>query len=150
MRLEFDISLEARERLWAIKELQGKADLSAGDFARDLLEAELKRLFPGTPDFDEQGRLTNPEGYRGRKAEAGSRKQELIDLIKRYHGELAQAEYTAEVKDPIRMDIMDALWKAENILTGEEALRKYDTRVKDNPAKYRRDGIAKPEAEGKA
>ena len=146
MRLEFDISLDARERLWAIKEVQGKADLSAGDFARDLLEAELKRLFPGKPEFDEQGNLSNPEGYRG-----GNRKQALIDALRKYHASLAEAEYTAEVKDPIRLDIMDALWKAENLLTGEEALRKYDTRVKDNPGRYHRDGIAKPErTEGKA
>lgn len=81
----------------------------------------------------------------------GDKKQALINLLREYRLELAQAEYTAEVKDPIRLDIMDALWKAENLLTGEEALRKYDTRVKDNPARYHRDGIAKPEqAEGKA
>ncbi len=74
-----------------------------------------------------------------------NRKQELISLLREYRLALAQEEYTAEVKDPIRQDIMDALWKAENLLTGEEALRKYDTRVKDNPAKYHRDGI---QAEG--
>lgn len=74
-----------------------------------------------------------------------NRKQELITLLREYRLELAQAEYTAEVKDPIRQDIMDALWNAENLLTGEDALRKYDTRVKDNPARYHRDGI---QAEG--
>ena len=78
------------------------------------------------------------------------KKQELIKLLREYRLELAEAEYTAEVKDPIRMDIMDALWNAENLLTGEEALRKYDTRVKDNPGRYHREGIAKPEqTEGK-
>ena len=75
-----------------------------------------------------------------------NRKQELITLLREYRLELAQAEYTAEVKDPIRQDIMDALWNAENLLTGEDALRKYDTRVKDNPVRYHRDGI-KPEGE---
>ena len=75
-----------------------------------------------------------------------NRKQELITLLREYRLELAQAEYTAEVKDPIRQDIMDALWNAENLLTGEDALRKYDTRVKDNPARYHRDGI-QPEGE---
>lgn len=118
MRLEFDISFDARERLWAVKEAQGKADLTAGDFARELLEAELKRLFPGKPDFDEQGHLANPEGYKG------SRKDALLSLLRKYSGELAQAEYTADVKDPIRMEIMDALRNAEMLLTGEEALRK--------------------------
>lgn len=86
--------------------------------------------------------------YRGEteaRTETESRKEALIGLLRGYQRELAQAEYTAEVKDPIRMDIMDALWKAENLLTGEEALRKYDTRVKDNPARYHRDGIVKPE-----
>ena len=144
MRLEFDISLEARERLWAVKEIQGKDNLSAGEFARDLLEAELRRLFPGNPELDEQGRIMNPEVYTGNR-----KKEALIKLLREYRLELAQAEYTAEVKDPIRMDIMDDLWKAENALTGEEALRKYDTRVKDNPARYHRDGIANPEGEGK-
>jgi len=65
MRLEFDISLEARERLWAVKELQGKSNLSAVDFARELLEKELRRLFPGIPELDDQGRLINPEVYTG-------------------------------------------------------------------------------------
>ena len=126
MKLEFDLSFDARERLWAIKSLQDKDNRTAGEFARDLLEAELWRLFPGKPDFDEQGNLTNPEAYRGRKPEgSGDRKQALIDLLRSYQRELAQAEYTADVKDPIRLDIMDALWKAENLLTGEEALRKY-------------------------
>ena len=59
------------------------------------------------------------------RTETESRKEALISLLRAYRGELAQAEYTAEVKDPLRMDIMDSLWKAENLLTGEEALRKH-------------------------
>lgn len=54
-----------------------------------------------------------------------TRKQELISLLREYRLALAQEEYTAEEKDPLRMDIMDALWKAENLLTGEEALRRH-------------------------
>lgn len=53
-----------------------------------------------------------------------SKKQELIALLRDYQRELAQAEYTAKEKDPLRMEIMNALWKAENLLTGEDALRK--------------------------
>lgn len=53
-----------------------------------------------------------------------NKKQELITLLREYRLELAQAEYTAEEKDPLRMEIMDALWNAENLLTGEDALRK--------------------------
>ena len=54
-----------------------------------------------------------------------NKKQELITLLREYRLELAQAEYTAEAegKDPLRVEIMDALWKAENLLTGEDAIR---------------------------
>lgn len=121
MRIEFDLPFEARERLWAVKAAQHKDSLTAGEFAQELLEKELRRLFPAKPEFDEQGNLSNPEGYRG----GGDDKQALIDLLRKYSRGLAQAEYTAEVKDPLRMEIMDALWKAENLLTGEDALRKY-------------------------
>lgn len=73
-------------------------------------------------------RELNQLPYRGEteaRTETGSRKEALIGLLRGYQRELAQAEYTAEVKDPLRMEIMDSLWKAENLLTGEEALRKH-------------------------
>ena len=53
------------ERLFAIKELQGEKDLTGNEFARTLLEKELYRLFPDTPSFDDDGRVTNAERYRG-------------------------------------------------------------------------------------
>lgn len=53
------------DRLFAIKELQGEKDLTGNEFARALLENELHRLFPDTPLFDDDGRVTNAERYRG-------------------------------------------------------------------------------------
>lgn len=71
--------------------------------------------------------------------ETGSRKERLLALMSEYEQELAEAEYTAEVKDPERMDIIDALWKARNLITGEEALKRYRKETEgENPA-YMRD-----------
>lgn len=53
------------------------------------------------------------------------KKQELIRLLKEYQQDLAQMEFTAEEKDPLTMDIIHDLWRAENALTGEDDLRKY-------------------------
>jgi len=53
-----------------------------------------------------------------------SKKQELITLLSEYRLELAQAEYTAEKKDPLRMEIMEALGKAEKLLREEDFIRK--------------------------
>ena len=53
------------DRLFAIKELQGADDLTGNEFARLLLERELRRLFPATPSFDDEGKLVNAEKYRG-------------------------------------------------------------------------------------
>lgn len=46
VRLEFYISDEDMDRLWAIKEAQGKRELTGNEFARELLSAELHRLHP--------------------------------------------------------------------------------------------------------
>lgn len=53
------------ERLFAIKELQGAADLTANEFARQLLEQELYRLFPAVPRYDDSGQLLNEDRYQG-------------------------------------------------------------------------------------
>ena len=53
------------DRLFAIKELQGADDLTGNEFARLLLERELRRLFPATPSFDDDGKLVNAEKCRG-------------------------------------------------------------------------------------
>lgn len=66
---EFNFSLYGTDvdRLFAIKELQGFDNLTGNEFARLLLEEELRRLFPATPSFDDDGKLVNTENYRGRK-----------------------------------------------------------------------------------
>ena len=64
-KFEIDLSFEATERLWAVKEIQGKNDLTGNEFARELLEKQLYKLFPAMPQLDEQGRVINKEDYRG-------------------------------------------------------------------------------------
>ena len=63
----FYLSDEDTERLFAIKELQGRGDLTGNDFAMQLLEGELYRLFPATPQYNEKGELINADVYRGRQ-----------------------------------------------------------------------------------
>ena len=53
------------------------------------------------------------------------KKQNLIKLLRDYQQDLAEKEFSSEEKDPINRDIMSALWSATNLLTGEDALRKY-------------------------
>ena len=63
--LKFYISNEDMDRLFLIKDIQGKHNLTGNDFARELLERELYRLFPATPRFNEEGELLNRDAYRG-------------------------------------------------------------------------------------
>ena len=57
----FYLSEADTERLFAIKELQGRNDLTGNEFARLLLENELYRLFPAVPQYDDNGQLLNAE-----------------------------------------------------------------------------------------
>lgn len=57
----FYLSEADTERLFAIKELQGRDDLTGNEFARLLLENELYRLFPAAPQYDDNGQLWNAE-----------------------------------------------------------------------------------------
>ena len=57
----FYLSDADTERLFAIKELQGRDDLTGNEFARLLLENELYRLFPAIPQYDDNGQLLNAE-----------------------------------------------------------------------------------------
>lgn len=57
----FYLSEADTERLFAIKELQGRDDLTGNEFARLLLENELYRLFPAVPQYDDNGQLLNAE-----------------------------------------------------------------------------------------
>lgn len=63
--LNFYISDEDMDRLFLIKDIQGKHNLTGNDFARELLERELYRLSPATPRFNEEGELLNRDAYRG-------------------------------------------------------------------------------------
>lgn len=45
-RFEFYLSDEDTERLFAVKEDEGKNDLTGNEYARELLEHELRRLHP--------------------------------------------------------------------------------------------------------
>lgn len=46
VKLEMYISDDYMDRLWEIKEQQGKENLSGNEFAKELLEAEIYRLHP--------------------------------------------------------------------------------------------------------
>ena len=53
--LEFYISNENLDRLFAIKKQQGKDDLTGNEFAKELLEKELYKLHPRRVELDECG-----------------------------------------------------------------------------------------------
>lgn len=63
---EFYMSDEDLDKVFAIKEIQGKTDLTANEFAAELLHSELYRLFPAKPLYDEGGNLINKDKYRGK------------------------------------------------------------------------------------
>lgn len=53
-------------RLFAIKDIQKKDDLTGNEFAAELLHDALVRLFPAVPQFDDFGYLKNSEAYKGK------------------------------------------------------------------------------------
>lgn len=61
----FYLSETDTDRLFAIKDIQGRRDLTGNEFARLLLEDELYRLFPAVPRFDDDGHVSNADRYRG-------------------------------------------------------------------------------------
>lgn len=50
---EFWLGVEDIDRLFSVKAAQGKNDLTANEFARELLEKELHRLHPDVVRYDE-------------------------------------------------------------------------------------------------
>ena len=60
----FYLSDTDTDRVFAIKRLQGRDDLTGNEFARMLLEDELYRLFPDVPQFDDDGNVINTGRYR--------------------------------------------------------------------------------------
>jgi hypothetical protein len=61
----FFLSREDTARLFIIKDSQGRDGITANEFAQELLEQELHRLFPPTPRYDENGELLNGNAYQG-------------------------------------------------------------------------------------
>lgn len=53
-KLEFYLSDDDVERLFAIKEDKGKDNLTGNEFAKELLEAELYRLYPKRVRYDDE------------------------------------------------------------------------------------------------
>ena len=53
-KLEFYLSDDDVERLFAVKEDSGKHDLTGNEFARELLERELHRLHPRRVRYDDE------------------------------------------------------------------------------------------------
>ena len=54
-QFDFWLSNEDTDRLFAVKNAQGKNDMTGNEFARYLLEKELHRLHPKVVRFDENG-----------------------------------------------------------------------------------------------
>lgn len=65
-QFEFYLSDADLDRVFAIKKIQGKDDLTGNEFAAELLHSTLVNLFPATPQFDEAGEVTNKDKYRGK------------------------------------------------------------------------------------
>lgn len=61
------ISLPAADldRLLAIQQMQGRDDITSAEFGAYILSKELRRIFPGLPELDESGAVSNPEQYSG-------------------------------------------------------------------------------------
>lgn len=79
--VKFYLSERDMDRLFAIKKLQGRDNMTGEDFAGLLLENELHRLFPDQPEFDEDGEIQNAEKYTGlTKADIDEMKKTLIFL----------------------------------------------------------------------
>lgn len=76
VKVEFYLSDNDVDRLFAIKEDQGKNSLSENEFARELVETSLHRLHPLKVRYDEDTglRIKNPEDNREYKTV-----QEAID-----------------------------------------------------------------------
>lgn len=62
---EIYVSDEDRDRIFAIKQIQGKTSLTGSEFAAELLHSKLINLFPEDPEYDDGGYITNLKSYRG-------------------------------------------------------------------------------------
>ena len=64
-KIEFTLSDTDINRLYAIKSLQGRDDLTGNEFAEILLHSKLYSLFPAIPEYNEDGELMNADRYKG-------------------------------------------------------------------------------------
>lgn len=63
--LNFIISQNDMSRLFALKDLEGRHNLNGNEYAAELLQRELRRLFPPVPQYNVDGELTNADAYEG-------------------------------------------------------------------------------------
>ncbi len=62
-KIEILLSEVDTDRLYAVKKLLGHEDLSGSQFAGELLADKLYEMFPGRPDFDENGNILNEHEF---------------------------------------------------------------------------------------
>lgn len=99
---EIHLSPEDVDRLFAVKKLQGKDDMTGGDFAGKLLSRELYHLFPGRPEVDEMGHITNAELYTGKRADSAERMAEgVADSPEEAHAVAAELEKELDAEGEI-------------------------------------------------
>ena len=53
-KFEFWLSREDYDRLYALKEESGKANLTGNEYAKELLETTLHRMHPERVEFDDE------------------------------------------------------------------------------------------------
>jgi hypothetical protein len=54
-KFEFYLSEEDTERLFAVKEQEGKSELTGNEYAKELLAGILNRKHPSIVEYDENG-----------------------------------------------------------------------------------------------
>lgn len=65
VHFELNLTEEDANRIFAVKDIEGKTDLTAEQFAAQLLSRYVSNLFPAEPKYSDSGALLNPEAYRG-------------------------------------------------------------------------------------
>lgn len=63
--LNLKITPTDMDRLFVCKAYEHRYDLTANQYAELLLTRELRRLFPATPHYNEDGDLINGDRYKG-------------------------------------------------------------------------------------
>lgn len=136
VKVEFYLSDNDVDRLFSIKEDQGKNSLSGNEFARELVETSLHRLHPLKVRYDEDTglRIKNPEDNREYKTV-----QEAID--NRQYSQYGFYSDVARAMEPYSLqEVFDYYTKT---LGGSRELRTHlEVKISENEiskAKYRGD-----------